>query len=127
MANIPQTGTYLSQDNHFKIQIDSADPTNGQITGMYETTESPEGPFVSQGTVGHYSWVNNAQGQSGVAPFNISFNGSIRPNGWPYCIVDSWDGAYEMDNTLLLAGTRAYVNSKGGVEVASLGTQKFSK
>ena len=127
MSNVPQLGTYLSQDGHIKIQIESADSSNGQITGIYATNESPEGPFTSQGTIGHYAWVANAQGQAGQAPFCISFTGSVRPDKFPYCIVDSWNGAYQTNNTMLLAGTRAYVNNKGVVQVTSLGTQTFKK
>jgi len=123
---VPVLGTYLSADNHFKIQITNANPSNGQIDGVYATNESPQGPFTSQGTVGHYAWVANQQGQSGQAPFCINFTGSVRPNGFPYCIIDMWNGAYQTDNTMLLAGTRAYVNNQGQVQVVSLGTQKFA-
>jgi hypothetical protein len=127
MSNVPQLGTYLSQDGHIKIQIESANPSNGQMTGIYATNEGPEGPFTSSGAIGIYAWVANQQGQAGAAPFNIRFTGSVRPDKFPYCIVDSWNGAYQTDNTLLLAGTRAYVNNKGVVQVTSLGTQKFSR
>ncbi len=127
MSNVPQLGTYLSQDGHIKIQIESANPSNGQITGIYATNDSPQGPFSNSGVVGSYSWVSNSQGQAGNAPFCISFNGSVRPDGFPYCIIDHWNGAYQTDNTLLLAGTRSYVNNKGVVQVTSLGTQKFSR
>ena len=55
------------------------------------------------------------------APFCIRFTGSVRPDKFPYCIVDSWNGAYQTDNTMLLSGTRAYVNNKGAVQVTFLG------
>jgi hypothetical protein len=127
MSSVPQLGTYLSQDGHVKIQIESADPSNGQITGIYATNESPEGPFTEKGSIGQYAWVSNQQGQSGQAPFCIRFIGSVRPEGRPYCIVDTWNGAYQTDNTMLLAGTRAYVNNKGVIQVSFLGTQTFKK
>lgn len=127
MSTVPQTGTYLSQDGHVKIQIDSANPSNGQITGLYATNDSPEGPFTEKGSIGLYAWVANSQGQSGAAPFCIRFTASVRPDKFPYCIVDSWNGAYQKDDTMLLSGTRAYVNNKGVVQVTFLGTQTFKK
>lgn len=127
MSTVPQTGTYLSQDGHVKIQIESADSSNGQITGIYATNESQEGPFTDKGSIGVYAWVANAQGKAGGAPFCIRFTGSHRPDKFPYCIVDTWNGAYQTDNTMLLAGTRSYVNNKGVVQVTFLGTQTFKK
>jgi hypothetical protein len=127
MSTVPQLGTYLSQDGHVKIQIDGANPSNGQITGIYATNESPEGPLTVKGAIGIYEWVANQQGQAGAAPFCIRFTASIRPDKFPYCIVDTWNGAYQTDNTLLLAGTRAYVNNKGVVQISFLGTQTFRK
>jgi hypothetical protein len=128
MSNVPQTGTYVSEDNNFKVQINSADASNGQIDALYATNYSPQGPFTSQGAIGHFDWVySDQQGKDGVAPFSIRFVGSVRPDKRPYCIVDSWNGAYQTDNTLLLEGCRSYVNSKGVVQATSLGTLKFSK
>jgi hypothetical protein len=123
--SVPLLGTYQSPDKHFKIQIDGANASDGQITGLYATNESPVGLFTSQGTIGHYAWVANAQGKAGQPPFNINFTGSARPDGFPYCIIDMWNGAYQTDNSMLLAGTRAYVNNQGVVQVVSLGIQKF--
>lgn len=128
MATVPQTGTYLSQDNKFKIQINSANPSNGVINALYATNDSPEGPFNTSGDIGHYSWVySEKQGKNGVAPFVIRFTAGVRPEKWPYCIDDTWTGSYQEDNTLLMDGARSYVNSKGVVQVTSLGTMKFSR
>jgi hypothetical protein len=126
--SVPNLGVYMPENKSFKIQINNANPSNGQITGSYESLFSPEGAFTMDGTVGHYAWVfNDAQGKDGVAPFCISFSGSIRPTGRPYCIVDSWNGTYLDSNKMLLTGTRAYVNSKGVTESISLGTLVFSR
>lgn len=128
MANVPQLGTYVSEDNNFKVQINSANSSNGQINAVYETNYSPEGPFKVEGQIGNYSWVySDEQGKDGVAPFSIRFTASIRPSGRPYCIYDTWTGAYQVDNTLLMEGARSYVNSKGVVETMSLGTLTFSQ
>lgn len=128
MATVPHLGTYLSSDNNYKIQINTANPSNGQITGAYEAKSSPEGSFIDQTAPGTYAWVfSDQQGKDGVAPFNIRIVGSIRPDKRAYCIVDTWNGAYQTDNTLLMNGSRAYVNSKGVVQVTSLGTLKFAQ
>jgi hypothetical protein len=129
MSNVPQLGVYQSDDNkNFKIEITAADPSNGQIQCSYSTTYSPEGPFTDKAAIGHYAWVfSDQQGKDGVAPFNIRIIGSIRPDKRPYCIVDTWNGAYQTDNTLLMEGSRAYVNSKGVIQVGSLGTLRFKR
>lgn len=125
--SVPQLATYMSQDGTVKIQIKGANPANGEITGVIATNSSPQGPFNTQGTIGHYAWVANSQGKSGQAPFNINFVNSVRPDGFPYCIVDMWNGAYQTGNTMQLAGTRAYVNNQGLVQLASLGIQTFTQ
>ena len=129
MGEVPELGTYVSQDNHFKIQIDSANGSTGQLTGIYASNNSPEGGDLTQkGQIGSFGWVySQTQGKSGVAPFVITINGSSRPDGFPYCVIDNWTGAYRPDNTLLLAGARSHVNSKGVVEVTSLGTMTFKR
>ena len=128
MANVPQLATYLSEDNNFKIQIKSANSTTGEISAAYETRFSPQGAFIDPAAQGHYAWVfSDQQGKDGVAPFNIRIIGSVRPDKRPYCIVDTWNGAYQTDNSLLLQGSRAYVNSKGVVQVTSLGTFRFAQ
>lgn len=127
MANVPHLATYMSEDKNFKIQIKSADASTGTISAAYETTYSPQGSFTDQTAPGTYAWVfSDQQGKDGVAPFNIRITGSIRPDKRPYCIVDTWDGAYQTDNSLLMNGSRSYVNSKGVVQVTSLGTLRFA-
>ena len=128
MASVPHLTTYTSEDKNFKIQIKSADPSNGAITAAYETTYSPQGPFTDPSAPGTYAWVfSDQQGKDGVAPFNIRIAGSIRPDKRPYCIVDTWNGAYQTDNTLLMSGSCSYVNSKGVVQVTNLGTFRFTQ
>ena len=128
MANVPQLTTYVSEDNNYKIQIKSADASNGAISAAYETKFSPQGAFTDPAAVGTYAWVfSDQQGKDGVAPFDIRIAGSVRPDKRPYCIVDTWNGAYQTDNTLLMSGSRAYVNSKGVVQVTSLGTMRFAQ
>lgn len=126
---VPQLGTYLSEDGNFKLEITSANPSNGQIGGTYETQYSPEGGFkVTNDSIAQYSWVfNDKQGKDGVAPFSLSIQANVRPEGRPYSIYDRWAGAYQTDNSLLMEGSRSYVNSKGVVEAMSLGTLRFTK
>ncbi|MFK7090683.1 hypothetical protein AAFM71_17890 [Chromobacterium violaceum] len=127
MSSVPQTGTYISADKNFSFKITSANPSNGVIAGVYQANYSPIGAFKVEGEVGHYGWVfNKAQGRDGVAPFNLSFGGSQRPDGRPYNIVDTWNGAYLSNNTIQAEGSRAFVNSDGVVQVGSLGTQIFT-
>lgn len=125
---VPVLGTYVSADKNFTIQILSANSSNGVITALYKAGYSPVGPLSVQGDIGHYGWVfSKSQGRDGVAPFSINFSAGVRPEpGRPYCISDTWNGAYLADNTLLLEGTRSYVNSDGVVSVGSLGTMKFA-
>jgi len=127
MANVPQLGTYVSEDNNFVIQIISANASNGVINAQYKASYSPQGPISVSGDIGSYAWVTNSQGQTGVAPFHIAFSASVRPEKWPYCTCDMWNGAYQVDNTLLMDGTRSYVDNKGVIKVQTLGTLKFSQ
>ncbi|AMP03558.1 hypothetical protein [Collimonas pratensis] len=127
MSNVPAIGTYTSADKNFTLKISSANPSNGVITGVYSANYSPIGAFSVEGNVGNYGWVfSKSQGKDGVAPFNLSFGGAQRPDQRPYNIVDNWNGAYLTDNTILVEGTRSFVNSDGVVEVGSLGTLRFS-
>jgi hypothetical protein len=128
MSNVPVLGTYVSADKNFTLKISSANSTNGVITGVYTANYSPVGAFTAEGNVGSYAWVfNKGQGKDGVAPFNLSFSGSQRPDQRPYAIVDQWNGAYLTDDTILAEGSRAFVNSEGEIQVGSLGTQKFTR
>ncbi len=124
--SVPQLKTYVSEDQNFTIKITSANPSNGQIVATYEASYSPEGALDVSGDIGGYAWVSDASGKNGGTPFSIRFAAMVRPSGWPYCILDTWTGAYQDDNTLLMEGARSYVNDKGVVEVGSLGTSKFS-
>ncbi len=125
--SVPRYGTYVSEDNNFKVDIAKADPNNGQIEYTYETTYSPDGGFKAEDQIGHYSWVSDNQGKSGTPPFSISFFATNRPEGRPYCIYDTWTGAYQVNDTLLMEGARSYVNNEGVVETMSLGTLTFSQ
>lgn len=128
MSNVPQVGTYVSEDTNFTLQIDSANSSNGQINGSYKASYSPEGPLSVQGAIATYAWVfSDSQGRGDVAPFSLRISATIRPDQRPYCIMDTWAGAYRVDNTLLMEGSRSYVNSKGTVQTASLGTLTFKK
>ncbi|MCX7289575.1 hypothetical protein [Janthinobacterium sp.] len=127
MSNVPVLGNYVSEDKNFTFKISSADSSNGAISGVYNASYSPVGPLTSEGNIGHYSWVfNKSQGKDGVAPFVISFGGSARPDGRPYCISDAWNGAYQTDNSILAEGVRSFVNQDGVVQVRSLGTLRFA-
>ena len=125
---VPQYGKYVAEGENYSITITSANSTTGQITAEYKANNSQVGPLNVSGNIGKYSWVySNSQGTDGVAPFGIRFQMPVNPSGYPYNICDSWTGAYQVDNSLLMSGVRSYINNDGIVEVRSLGTKKFSK
>ncbi|NEO81547.1 MAG: hypothetical protein F6J99_37150 [Moorea sp. SIO4G3] len=128
-SKLPELGTYVSEDNNFTIEIIDTDSRIGQITGVYRTTYSPVGSFTKSGNIGSFSWVTNQEkGRCcDTAPFSIGFTVIERPSGWPYAIRDTWAGAYQENNSLLMGGVRSYVNDEAVVEVSSLGTLTFSK
>lgn len=123
--SVPKLGIYEPANKSFKIQITSANPSNGEIKGSYSTAFTPEGVLSQGGSVGQYRWVKNEAGVDGVAPFWISFQAFFRPSGRPYGLGDQWNGVYRKDNTMLLTGTRGYVNNKGEIESICLGTMVF--
>jgi len=122
-------GTYKSEDKNFTINIIKARAKDGVIEAEYKTNYSPMGPFTVKGNIGKFSWVySEERGKQGVAPFNIRFMASDRPEpGRSYCIYDTWTGAYTVDHRLVMEGARSYVNSTGIVETKNLGTLTFSK
>lgn len=122
MVSVPLLGTYASLDSTMQIEITSADPSNGQIKGTYIHNFTPEGKITVEGKIGGYAWVNNNDGGSGTAPFSINFTASVRPDGWPYCIVDFWNGFYTSANSLVLSGIRSYVKNDGTTQSTVLGT-----
>lgn len=120
---LPKLGTYTSENKQFKIQITSTDSDKGRINAIYESNYSPVGAFTTEEEdIGGYMWV----GKYSQLPFSISFAIAKRPENWAYAIRDSWVGAYQAGDTLLMEGVRSYVNSDGVVEVLSLGTLSFS-
>jgi len=124
---VPKPGVYASENKAFTIKIEHANPSNGVIQASYVADYSPEGHLSQEGEIGRYAWVHSdKEGKDGVAPFSIRFICTFRPEGRPYCILDSWTGAYLIGDALLLEGVRSYVSHKGVVEVLSLGTLKFT-
>eukprot|EP00737_Agarophyton_chilense_P000159 gb/GEZJ01000186.1/.p1 GENE.gb/GEZJ01000186.1/~~gb/GEZJ01000186.1/.p1 ORF type:complete len:128 (-),score=13.63 gb/GEZJ01000186.1/:248-631(-) len=124
---LPERGTYTSDDGVQKISIYATNSSNGQVDGEYASSSSPVGSLSISSLKGDFMWVNsNAAGRDGVAPFVIRFWAKQRPEGRPYSIIDSWIGGYQTDNTMLLSGSRAYVNQEGVVQAISLGTKVFS-
>lgn len=127
MATLPIPGTYVSEDENFKVEIKSADPPSGVIEAVYEASYSPEGSFRVGGPIGAYAWVHNEQNVPGFAPFGIGFTAINRPGTMPYCIYDTWAGEYTKDNAILMTGVRSYVNNEGVVQTMSLGTLTFAQ
>lgn len=124
---LPQHGVYTSDDGVQKITISSTNSGNGQIKGVYESSSSPVGPLNVTNMDGGFMWVYSKDaGKDGVAPFAIRFSAAVRPSGRAYVVMDNWNGGYETDGTLLLAGSRSYVNESGAVQSISLGTKTFS-
>lgn len=124
---IPKLGTYTSDDGVHKVNIMSANPAPGEIQGEYTSSSSPIGQLFVSNMTGKYWWVSDVvAGTERSPPFVISFLARQRPSGFPYAIVDHWNGAYQSGDKLLLSGTRSYVNQEGVVQVVSLGTKEFS-
>lgn len=128
--SLPNYGTYVPENKTMQIEITSADPSAGQIQGTYQHNFPPIDAAINApvniihvtGGIGGYSWVNNNDGGSGSAPFCINFTASIRPDGWPYCLVDFWNGYYTIDNSIVISGTRSYVKDDGTATTVNLGT-----
>lgn len=126
--SLPTVGTYKNDDLKFTITISGANPSNGSITGTYHSNFSPEGPpLETTGVIGQYAWVSNSEGQSGGAPFIISFSAFKRPDGFPYGISEHWNGVYRKDGTMQLTGTSAFVNNTGVAESRLIATGTFKK
>ena len=127
MADLPLTGTYTAQDsdnNTYQIHITSATPWDGQINGSYTASDGPFGLFTKEeGQIGKYFWVGSPAG--GNVPFSVYFVLVVRPGGWPYCICDTWTGAYMEDNTLLMEGVRSFVSADGTLKLTSFRELKF--
>ncbi|WP_298517448.1 hypothetical protein [uncultured Kordia sp.] len=124
---VPNLGKYKSPNKTIEIEINSANPSNGTIQAEYENEFTPVGVLSVKGQLGEYRWVDNPGGGSGTAPFTINFTASSRPAGRPYSITEIWNGYYTKKNTLLLTGTRGYVNKNGDVVSVGLGTVEFSQ
>lgn len=117
------SGTYVSEDNNFRIVVTSSDDTNGTIEASYSANYSPIGNLNIEGNIGDYSFIGG-----GTVPSSVAFNVRERPNpSRTYVIRDSWVGIYESETTFLLEGTRSYLDTKGVKEVGSLGTLRFSR
>jgi hypothetical protein len=125
MASVPKYGTYAPQNNTMSIEITNADPSSGRIQGTYTHKYTPEGQIDIDGNIGGYAWVKNNDGGSGTAPFSINFTVSKRPNGFPYCIVDFWNGFYTASDSLVMSGIRSYVKQDGTTQSVVLGTLEF--
>ena len=119
--SVPILGIYRPANKDYFIEVAEATPANGQIHGGYGARFAPEGGMKS-GLIGFYAWVNSAGNNS--APFVISFRGFSRPAG--HVVLDQWNGFYRKDDTMLLTGTRAYVNEDGTSESICLGTMLFA-
>lgn len=123
--SLPTLGLYMPQNKTMRITITSADPTTGTIQGTYENDYTPEGTMIVTGKIGGYAWVNNNDGGVRTAPFSINFTVSERPEGFPYCLVDFWNGFYsksDSSDSIIITGTRSYVKNDGTVQSIGLGT-----
>lgn len=124
---VPFTGTYKSEDGVYKITISSVNSYHGIFSGKYESAKSPEGALNIGDITGSFRYVmSKSEGRDGVAPFIIGFSTTYRADGRVYAIRDAWEGVYQVGDTLLLTGSRAYVNDDGTTSSTSLGTKTFS-
>lgn len=125
---VPKHTTFVSDDGVFKIVIQTSNSSNGQIEADYEAQSSPVGPLSITNAKGGWMWVYSKEaGREGVAPFVINFSAAQRPQGRPYAIVDKWNGTYKTDDSMVLTGSRAYVNEQGTLMSIGLGTKTFSE
>lgn len=126
-TTVPSLKTYTSKDGNFSIKIKTSNGSTGQVTCDYVAKTSPEGQINDTQSIGGFGWVHNdALRRNDVAPFPIQVSGSKRGDQFSYAIVDSWNGAYQPNDTLLMTGSRSYVNSKGLIKVEDLGSQTFA-
>lgn len=122
----PRPGTYASNSGEYTIVIRAYDGPTSKVFAEYSTTSSPKGPLGEGGqTFGAYFWINDSVPKDGATPSAIRFDTMFRPEGSPYCILDSWTGVYEEDDSMLLEGARSYIDEDGAQEVYSLGRQAF--
>lgn len=128
-TEVPQHTTYSTKDGSFAIKIKDSDGSTGALSGEYKAKVSPEGAFNDPLPVtGGFGWVHSdRKGREDVAPFPLQVLAVKRADKFRYCVTDNWTGAYQEDNSLLMSGSRSYVNSQGVVTVESLGTQTFQK
>lgn len=123
---VPNIGTYTSDDGLYKVTIESVDGWTGKFSGKYKATTSPKGALNIESISGSFSWVaRKSDGKDGVAPFVIGFAASQRSEGRTYVVKDVWEGAYQVNDTLLLTGSRAFVDQNGIAESITLGTKQF--
>jgi hypothetical protein len=120
--------TFTSQDGNFAFTLQTFGTSTGAITGEYVAKTSPEGQADDKQSTGAFGWVHNDRtGTNDQPPYPIHFMGVKRGDQLRYAIVDIWNGVRQNDKTLLMSGSRSYVNSQGVVKVEPLGTQAFSK
>ncbi|WP_298517454.1 hypothetical protein [uncultured Kordia sp.] len=120
--SLPTLGTYAPTNQTMSIEITGADAGTGTIEGTYEHKYTPEGTMSVNGKIGGYAWVNNNDGGNASAPFSINFTVSERPDGFPYCLVDFWNGFYTKSNSIVITGVRSYVKDDGTTQSIGLGT-----
>ena len=115
-------GTYTSENGDFVLNIADADSTQSTFGGTYTAKYTPQ-QEQQFGVTGKWFYVGDATG-----PLSLGFTSFDRPEGWPYCIMDSWSGIHTSEGHLHMTGTRSYLTSDGSVqELSSLGTHSFSK
>lgn len=119
----PKPGTYTSDDGVQTIEISSAQVSNGEITGNYESKSSPAGSIKERIDYGNFSYVDAVHPNQ---PYMIRFRILQRPSGFPYALSDSWYGLYQSGNSMLLTGVRAYGDGSPDAQSISLGTKTFS-
>ena len=128
-TEVPQHTAYATKDGSFAIKIIDSNGSTGALSGEYKAKVSPEDAFSGpQPWTGGFGWVHSDKmGRDDVAPFPLQVQVTKRADKFRYCVTDNWTGVYQEDNSLLMSGSRSYVNSKGNVTVESLGTQTFQK
>lgn len=121
-----QKRVFTSNDGEFKIEISSANPYNGKIECRYECFSSPVGPLSIPDMEGRYMCVqSNKKEDTETQQVLINFKALKYQDEFSYVIVDTWNGYYETDDSMILTGSRCSVNENGKTVSTSLGTMAF--
>ena len=116
-------GTYVSDDEQFTLIITNSDYQTGNFTGTFTSINSPLGSITYNAILGRYNFVGTHH-----YPCQLGFSVNVRHSpDWTYDQSDYWCGSRTSDGSLLMSGSRAYVNGEGVYQVFSFDQVKFKQ